>query len=235
MRGQFSANTGQLSLFTTTFVTSPSARGHDVNNDAISWSEAHRVKTSVSPGAVRACLLEPVPVCGGNTSASSALSDHRLSLLRTLRALADGGSLRLRRHWPRSGTGGLTFVSELATSITTMSATVSSSLLPTLTVCGNYNVAGLSPNSGDGLVTALRRRGLLPTLTARDWKSGSKSTWKTNSRPLSEEIGSTLCPQWCEQFMGFPAGWTELSVSAIASYRSRRRKRGKGSAQRWAW
>ena len=42
-------------------------------------------------------------------------------------------------------------------------------LLPTLTVCGNWNRKGASPNSGDGLATALKR---LPTLTASDLDGG---------------------------------------------------------------
>ena len=41
------------------------------------------------------------------------------------------------------------------------------SLLPTLTVCGNYNAKGASPTSGDGLATALKR---LPTLDASQHK-----------------------------------------------------------------
>jgi hypothetical protein len=88
------------------------------------------------------------------------------------------------------------------------------SLLPTLTVKGNYNRKGLSPNSGDGLVTAL-----LPTMRASDWRSGNTSTatQESNARPLPEVLttasppgsGSLLDPGWCEEFMNFPLGWTE--------------------------
>jgi hypothetical protein len=41
-------------------------------------------------------------------------------------------------------------------------------LLPTVTVSGNWNRAGVSANSGDGLATAIR---LLPTLTATSYGS----------------------------------------------------------------
>jgi len=231
MRRRSYASVGQMCLFTETSSTSPEAHALDASNGATCSSAAHLVKMSASRGEAPACPQGHVPACGGSTSASSALSALRSSLLRTLLALADGGSLRSRRRWPRSGTGGLTFASELAISATTTSATASSSLLPTLTVCGNYNVAGLSPNSGDGMVTALRRRGLLPTLTATDGKSGATSAAKRpatrqGADNLRDTIGGLLCPTWCEQFMGFPAGWTELSASAIPSFRSRRRKRG---------
>jgi hypothetical protein len=55
-----------------------------------------------------------------------------------------------------------------------MSAPVTSgiagfALLPTLTVSGNFNRKGISPKSGDGLATALRK---LPTLCAAAAKQG---------------------------------------------------------------
>ena len=154
-----------------------------------------------------------------------------------------------------------------------VSGSSSSADLPTLTVKGNYNRAGASSKSGDGLITALlptltastasrgkhcrgpnaedgpslteallptltasrygsngdprtglKRRpslaALLPTLAARDWKTGKASQathdrWQ--ARPLSETVvkdsppasGSLLDPRWCEECMGFPAGWTD--------------------------
>lgn len=51
---------------------------------------------------------------------------------------------------------------------------------PTPTVHGNYNQAGASPNSGDGLETAVRR----------------------------DTTGGNLNPMWVEWLMGFPIGWT---------------------------
>ena len=237
MRARYSASTGQMCLFTATSATSREGHAPAEDFGATCSSAVPRAKTSASLAEALACPSAPAPACGGNTSASSALSDLRSSLLRTLLVLADGGSLRSRRRWPRSGTGGLTFASELATSGITTSATASSSLLPTLTVCGNYNVAGLSPNSGDGLITALRRRSLLPTLTATDGKSGAVSpsqrpATRQGADNLRDTIGGLLCPRWCEQFMGFPVGWTECDASVIASFRSKRRKRS-GNSFRW--
>src|SRR5213079_1930661 len=59
-------------------------------------------------------------------------------------------------------------------------------LWPTPTVNGNRNRAGLSPKSGDGLETAVKR--LLPPAPARDWQSShaSEATLQSNSRPLNE-------------------------------------------------
>lgn len=117
--------------------------------------------------------------------------------------------------------------------------------MPTLTVKGNYNRKGLSMKSGDGLATALTR---LPTLTARDWKSGGASmeTLKKNARPLTETLTAIekgampaltsnrwsglqshganavlgpINPEWAEWYMGFPIGYTELPPSDEPSSR----------------
>jgi DNA (cytosine-5)-methyltransferase 1 len=86
---------------------------------------------------------------------------------------------------------------------------------PTPTVCGNYNRAGLTAKSGDGLATAVTK---CATPTARDWRSGkaSEETHARNSRPLSEQIGGSLNPTWVEWLMGWPLGWTDLKPSATA-------------------
>ena len=68
--------------------------------------------------------------------------------------------------------------------------------MPTLTVHGNYNRAGSSPTSGDGLATAL---------------------------------GGSLNPAWCEWFMGWPIGWTELPASETDKCRSAQQKRSRSS------
>lgn len=47
-----------------------------------------------------------------------------------------------------------------------------------------------------------------PTLTARDGSRGAG--WDRPGRPLSERVGGPLNPAWCELFMGFPMGWTDL-------------------------
>lgn len=90
----------------------------------------------------------------------------------------------------------------------------------------------------------------LPTLTARDWKSGKASaeTMARNSRPLSEFLGGLINPTWAELFMKLPAGWTEIgraefralllrsrggktesTLSATPSSRSKRAKPSLGS------
>jgi hypothetical protein len=52
-------------------------------------------------------------------------------------------------------------------------------LLPTLTVCGNWNRKGASQNSGDGLATALRK---MPTLLASDGDHGGPNARDSKGR-----------------------------------------------------
>lgn len=88
-------------------------------------------------------------------------------------------------------------------------------LLPTLTVTGNYNRKGLSPTSGDGLQTALKKLPTLPTLCATDYKSpysaeGYQRQAQKRSKPLRDTaahtIGTRLTPDFCEWWMGWPIG-----------------------------
>lgn len=75
------------------------------------------------------------------------------------------------------------------------------------------------------LETEVAIQNMLPTPTARDWKSGeaSENTHQRNSRPLNEKVIRDhkteqkkseeklhLNPTWVEGMMGFPHGWTDL-------------------------
>lgn len=107
-------------------------------------------------------------------------------------------------------------------------------LLPTLTVCGNYNRKGASPTSGVGLATAIGR--LLPTLVARDYRHPGRSRLERTGRkcgePLPQVVGGPLNPRWCEGFMGWPIGHTESAHWATAKFRSKRPMHGSRSAAR---
>lgn len=106
-------------------------------------------------------------------------------------------------------------------------------LLPTPTVTGNHNRKGASPNSGNGLSTAIK--GLLPTPCATDHKRGAVPVVQTasgrydrasptaNGRPMGAQLtdiapilgeasqtSGSLNPRFVAQMMGFPADWCEL-------------------------
>lgn len=90
-------------------------------------------------------------------------------------------------------------------------------LLPTLTVCGNYNRKGASKTSGDGLATAVKR---LPTLRATDATRGDCPSERARHQPsLVVCAGGPLNPTWLEWFMGWPIGWTELGALETDRFR----------------
>lgn len=72
---------------------------------------------------------------------------------------------------------------------------------------------------GGTLIEAVSAR-MFATPTARDWRSGkaSKQTMERNSRPLSEQVGGLLNPEWVEWLMGWPIGWTELPPLETAKF-----------------
>lgn len=78
-----------------------------------------------------------------------------------------------------------------------------------------------------GDLQAAVRQSLLPTPTARDYRSGKTGpkTWaKANARPLNEVVHSTtggqLSPPWVEWLMGWPIGWTDCELPVTESFRS---------------
>jgi hypothetical protein len=73
--------------------------------------------------------------------------------------------------------------------------------------------------------TSANASGLLPTLTARDFKSDSctpefraKRDAMTMGKTLPWTLGGLLNPTWCEWFMGFPLGWTEFAPLAMPKF-----------------
>lgn len=219
-RPPFSEDTGPKGASSTTSETSPGGRVPGASSRATSSAGGRRAKTSPSPDAGQAWGSAPDPASGVTWPGSSESSDPRSSLLRILRNRADGGSLRSRQTWPRSGMGGLTFASELPPWASDTSGTASSSLLPTLTTTdaksGNARRAFSGGYSKAGKKWGLNLRDvvLLPTLTATDARSGASNPgWRpprrAGSLPLRDVAGGMFCPRWCERFMGFPEGWTQ--------------------------
>lgn len=189
---------------------------------------AFPAKTSALPEAVKDSTAHD-PGCGWKWPASFAKFDPltRGWKTRQISLLAD--SIKCSPTWPRSGSmrdGECLAHATLARGTT---ANAFGSKLPTLTVCGNYNRKGASPNAGDGLATALRK---LPTLAASDWKgrSGAGHLSRYGMKHLSDVMpaGGPLNPTWCEWFMGFPTRWTELGGSATRKSRKLRPVRGSG-------
>ena len=79
---------------------------------------------------------------------------------------------------------------------------------PTPSVCGNYNRAGASPTSGDGLATKVK---MWPTPTSHLAKeTNAPSEANRNEPSISSIVGGSLNPQFVEWLMGYPKDWTEV-------------------------
>lgn len=57
-------------------------------------------------------------------------------------------------------------------------------------------------------------RGILPTMSARDHRSGKGRQDNGHAPQLPEVMGGVLRPEWCEPFMGYPVGWTDPTCEA---------------------
>jgi len=92
---------------------------------------------------------------------------------------------------------------------------------------GTMRSGRLSERATWGQITAAKESSsspTLPTLSARDWRSGKASpeTHHRNARPLSEVVGREnngghLNPTWAEWFMGFPLGFVNPGSDASAT------------------
>lgn len=111
-----------------------------------------------------------------------------------------------------------------------------SSSLPTLT---KTNASGncFTPDRGQRgkerlSLAGMSKRGLLPTLCKSDSKgqSGAGHLAQHGMKRTSDAfLGQPLTPKFCEWFMGFPEGWTELNPLETAKFREWSKKHGGGS------
>lgn len=136
---------------------------------------------------------------------------------------------------PKSGmlAGGI--LSQLPEWVDSISAR-DSSLLPTLTKTnahGNeYTRDGGKKGKERLSLVGLSKRGLLPTLCKRDHKDCGENTDFTRIKEKSKLAGfvnGPLHPIWCEWFMGFPEGWSELKALETRKFREWCRQHGNSS------
>lgn len=183
------------------------------------------------------------PASGRNLPGLLARFDRDTSLWRTPQSSLLAGSTLFSGTWPRSGsmrngacyrrpmlaprTGGTgcgLWPTQLATdgshggpgnSGRTGGVNLRTAVsIPTPTVHGNYNRAGASPTSGNGLATFVS---LFPTPTCNDAKnstlppSQAQRDWMAGYQIRNgEPSGGQLNPDWVEWLMGWPVGWTRL-------------------------
>lgn len=154
--------------------------------------------------------------CFGQSMQSSPL----LSFLKTRPASVPEGGKKLQQLWWREDIAGETESLPRLMSALPTEGTGGGSLLPTLTVSGNWNRKGASKTSGDGLATAMK---YLPTLCASDFRGPCSAEYyrismQERSRPLRDTLphtlGHRLTPAFAEWWMGWPINWTLFSEAA---------------------
>lgn len=156
------------------------------NQTSLPWISSAAVSPArISPPQARArALLAHAQACG--VSSLAFLASFNLGGLswKTLPVVLENGSTRSCLSWNGLAMRAYRFRSQRAMSALPTDER-ESSLLPTLTVAGNYNRKGASANSGDGLRTAL-----LPTLTVTQYGSnkGGASGRNGVDRPSLETL-----------------------------------------------
>jgi hypothetical protein len=193
--------------------------------DSLVRTSAQQEKESASP--------ENGPDCSERSCVQLTLSDQIGSFWKTVQESGpEADELSSVSLWREDIPGETECLARLTLGHYTR-GTDGGALLPTLTVCGNYNRKGASKTSWDGLETVLRK--LLPTLAATDHKSpysmeGYRNQRLKRSKPLRDtlahDIGTRITPIFAEWFMGWPIGHTASGVSETAMSRSARRRRG---------
>lgn len=158
-------------------------------------------------------------LCGKCFKQSMQLS-LPLSSSKTRPVSAPEDGKKLQQLWWREDTAGETESLQRLMSVLPINEIDGGSLLPILTVSGNWNRKGVSKTSGDGLATAMRR---LPTLCASDFRGPCgaeyyQTSMQERSRPLRDTLphttGHRLTPVFAEWWMGWPINWTLFSEAA---------------------
>lgn len=147
-------------------------------------------------------------------------SDPLLSFSKIRPASVPEDGRKLQQLWWREDIAGETESLLRLMSVLPIKGTGGGSLLPTLTVSGNWNRKGASKTSGDGLATAMK---YLPTLCASDFRGPCGAEYyrismQERSRPLRDTLphtlGHRLTPAFAEWWMGWPINWTLFSEVA---------------------
>jgi len=192
--------------------------------------EAFPVRTSAAQ-AIERESQEPSPDYGASSRGWFAKWNPSTSEWRTPQISLLEDSELFSETWPRWGSmrNGVSYLRP--TLAHTICVSVSGSLLPTLTVNGNYNRPYPGKKSGYGLATAIS---LLPTLTTGGLNGGSNSRRATAKRGEPPTHIGPLNPVWAEWFMGFPMGWTALDALEMRKYLEWQQQHGGFSAEKAA-
>ena len=190
------------------------SKGSPGGDTSMSSAEAFPVKTSLLL-AREQVFLAVAQAYGQSSPVSLGKYDPATHSLRTSQLLLLGDSTECLRTLPRWGWMHAGAVSGLTMSERPISANDSGYWLPTPSaVSYGSNQGGASGRVGKvrHSLESMARGQQWPTPNASNWKSGkaSQKTHDKNSRPLREQVGGSLNPDWVEWLMGWPFLWTCL-------------------------
>ena len=190
-----------------------------------SSAEVSPVRTSAAQGEDSELSAENGVDYGANTQGSFARYDRDSCSWKTAQCSLFGGLESFSGTWPKQGMmlHGRCYPLVIAAHRTSESGCGLSERFPTPTVFENNNRKGMSPRSGDGLSTYVKK---WPTPTChtanhscmRDKTKVIHSKNRSESLGLCAEVyrrtdlgdGGHLNPDWIEWLMGWPIGWTAL-------------------------
>lgn len=198
----------------TTCVHSEGGPGAD---GSTSSAEGFHAKTSARRVRIED-LPESIRVLSTKCSALLRKYGLALSSRKTVRTFVPGDSVRSSRDLPAWGMWDELGYWELGTSVQTIDERECGSLLPTPTICGDWNRKGASARSGDGLATVLSR---LPTPTAKLYGNnrGGSAGRTGKVRPSLESLTGGVFPALREWMLGWPIGWTASRPLAMDRWR----------------
>ena len=213
----------RLSRFGMTYAPLTDDRGAAL----LTWYlEASRART-FQPQEKAPALTAPAPASGGKCIELSMKYDRNSHSWKTHLCLWDEDLPESSVILPKSGTMRNGLCWERTTWEPLMNASACGSLpkLPTLAKVdgeggGEVNWKPVRKSGHRAQLTLRTAVRMLPTLTCQDAKNnGAASQMERNSPPLNALAGGPLNPTWCEWFMGWPEGWTELKPLATDKYR----------------
>lgn len=199
---------------------------HDGTALLMSFLEAFRARTSPSL-AMGPALTASVPASGPSSPASLAKYDPASHTLKTAQLSLIEDLTGCCVTLPRSGAmcAGIVYQQPTSARPTIETGYGSSERFPTPTVHGNYNRKGVSPSSGDGLATYVRK---FPTPTATAYKGWSPNHNRAHTDDRLDYtvereahhagLPGRLNPTWEEWLMAWPIGWTELKPLGTDRY-----------------
>lgn len=213
----------RLSRFGMTYAPLTDDRGAAL----LTWYlEASRART-FQPLEKAPALTAPAPGSGGKCTELLARYDLNMSLWRTPQCSLLAGLDVFLETWPRSGMMRNGWCWERTTWEPRMNVSACGSLpkLPTLAKAdgeggGEVNWKPVRKSGHRAQLTLRTAVRMLPPLTCQDAKNnGTPSQAKRNSPLLNALAGGPLNPVWCEWFMGWPEGWTELKPLETDKFR----------------